>query len=537
MTTLSKIQEDFIAAAQTGATPLENIEYWADKIPPFLLALEQSHQLLVANIAALIPGLNSDISRELPNELSNELSGKLALSLDGAPLPEEGDNELGNILYWLANPAEALPMLSAVTTTYPGFDAVWNAMLKAAPAPLLSATNIANLQSLLTAAPGVLATSDGTIIGFEKYEQLDKGWAWTAVNRVLNWWDGIADFKTTDEKFCPTQLVPNKDGTVRIAIIGDWGTGTFTETGNPDPDGPAAGVMKTVVELAPDYIIHVGDTYYAGTNAKRPPHGEEAANLVNLWKQITGATSSDRFFTLNSNHEMYGGAEGLYGVALADPIFSAQGELTYFSLQFGNWLIGGFDSAYYSPSITYLTGGLGSQKDDPKQYEFLSDFKAYAATGASGGGQMNTMLMCHHNPIDTFANEVKGPLWGNVTDTFTPDYWYWGHIHMGAIYSDDATVWTTTKTKTKARCIGHSAIPIATPWGFEEPANAGNADWYANTPLNGGTPAPPGHLPVEHQPRIKNGFAIITLGADGSILEETYDQGSTTRTWPPLDAD
>ena len=529
MTDLSTLQDNFVAAANAGSTPISNLDFWIKRIPPFLQALEASHQIMVADIASRVPSLDA--------RLGAELSANLSRSLGYNSLPTEGDSELGNVLYWLANPTEAFTGLEAATAEYPGFAPVWDALLKAAPAPLISNNQMASLQTLFASKAGVLATSDGTIIGFGKYEQLDKGWAWTAVNRVLNWLCGIADFATTDENFTPIQLKANQNGDVRIAVIGDWGTGVFTESGNPDPEGPAAAVMKTVVELAPDYIIHVGDTYYAGTNAKRPPRGEEAANLVDLWKQITGATSSDRFFTLNSNHEMYGGAEGLYGVALADPIFSAQGGLTYFSLQFGNWLIGCFDSAYFSPSITYLTGGLGSQDKDPKQYEFLSDFKAYAATGANGGGQMNTMLMCHHNPIDTFANEVKGPLWGNVTDTFTPDYWYWGHIHMGAIYSDDAAVWATTNTKTKARCIGHSAIPIATPWGFEEPANAANAEWYANTPLDGSVPQKPDGWPLEHQPRIKNGFAIITLGADGSILEETFDQGSTVRTWPPLDAD
>jgi len=518
MTELSKIKDDVLDAIQDTETKLADTELWSERISQFIKALEESHQQAVADVAAIVEPYDKD--------LSSALSATLNVALAGGSLADHTDSELGFVLHWLTYPPTDLTSLAAEMHPDAGFNHIWNAFLKALPTPLTTPDHLSKLQAISESDVTALATSDGTIIGFGKYEQLDPGWAWTAWNRLLNWWDGISDFAATDT-FEPIDLVANDSGTVRIAIIGDWGTGTFDEAGSLNPDGPAAAVMQTVVELAPDYIIHVGDTYYAGTNDKRPPKGEEKANLVDIWAEYTeGKFPAGRFFTLNSNHEMYGGAYGLYDVALSNPLFKAQQGLTYFSLKFGKWLIGCFDSAYFSPSVTYLLGGLGSETDDPAQYKFLSEFKAYA-----DDGNMNTMLMCHHNPIDTFATKLEGPLWANVTNTITPDYWYWGHIHMGAIYSDNAPIWKTTPTKTKARCIGHSAIPIAVPWGFEKPENKNNVDWYAQTPLDGGTDNPPSKLPVEKQPRIKNGFAIITLHADGNIKEEAFDMGNTAPIW------
>jgi hypothetical protein len=522
MTLLTAIKDDFTRALTDLKTTAEDAVTLLSEVPLFIKALEDSHQIAVAELA--------DQLEPIDGKLAAKLKSRLGDALVGNTLPSEGDSELGYILHYLAYPNGELDDLSAASELHPDFDTVWRAFKAAAPNPITTAEDLDAVKALLSSQKDVLATNDGTILGFSQYEQLDARWGWTAVNRLLNWLCGIHKFNTT-EKLDPiklTSLDPGQQDEIKVAVIGDWGTGIYTEHEFADPDGPAAAVMKTVVAQKPDYIIHVGDTYYAGTGGNRPPKGEEQANLVDLWQKIVGDDfPAGRYFTLNSNHEMYGGAFGLYDVALKDPLFSAQNNLTYFSLRFGKWLIGGFDSAYYSPSITYLNGGLGDEAKDPAQHKFLRQFKKRAAEH-----DLKTMLMCHHNAIDTFGNKVKEPLWSDVTDIVTPDYWYWGHIHMGAAYSDEAAVWGkdggAKGRKTKARCIGHSAIPIAVPWGFEAKANHKNQTWYAKTMLDGGEAVPPMHLPAEFQPRIKNGFAVLTLHKDGRIKEEAFDEGDNT---------
>src|SRR5207253_2455371 len=90
---------------------------------------------------------------------------------------------------------------------------------------------------------------------------------------------------------------------LKIALIGDWGTGPWTDGTIPYP---AVEVMNQVKQLTPDFTIHLGDVYYAGTAGFGSD--EEVKNFVDLW--VSGTRGS---FMLNSNHEMYSGAQGYFG--------------------------------------------------------------------------------------------------------------------------------------------------------------------------------------------------------------------------------
>ena len=523
MATQSSIKATFKRAASGISEIADNLDLWADRTAELLQVLEASHHQGVLDLAAAIEPHNIGLSAQLSERAEAGIKGCQADGFDFA----DTDNDLAYCLYWMHNlPVEFNEAIQANTFLH----AIWPAVVAAAPKPIISAADIAAVQTANQLPGIVLASSDGTVLGTNTYEQFDRGWLWTIVNRYLNWKDGTADFRVRPKPFAPIPLSPRSDtgttGVVKIAIIGDWGTGTYPASteGNGQQ---AAEVLKTANSLNPDYIIHLGDTYYAGTGANRPPAGEEKANMVDLWAQLTNGFPAGRFFTLNSNHEMYGGAYGLYNDALDKPMFAAQGGTTYFALEYKNWLIGALDSAFYSPSVTYLKGGLGIMHEDQFQYQFLLDFGKYAAAGG-----MTTMLMSHHNPITTFADGLFGTLWDDVTGSggITPDYWYWGHIHLAAVYSDKAPIWQQLNLTTppKARCVGHSAIPVATPWGFSQPQHAGAATWWAATPKN--PPTDNSNVIAQFAERIKNGFGMITL-TDGGILEEIYDQDSTTPVW------
>lgn len=520
MTTRDTIAASFLAAANEADSPLESLPQWANRIAELLEVLIASHHQGVLDLAAALAPHDSATAEILRTNASEALDA----SEDGIDFSEV-DNDLAFCLYWMHHlPKEFEDAIQSNKV----LAHVWSLAMKIVPSPAITPKDLQTISDLTSGTNIVLATSDGTVLGTNKYEQLDKGWLWTIVNRILNWIEGPADFRSTT--FAPITLSPRSDtgtaGQVKIAIIGDWGTGTYPAS--PEGDGQqAADVLRTANSLNPDYIIHLGDTYYAGTSAGRPPPNEEKDNMVDLWASLTPGFPADRFFTLNSNHEMYGGTYGLYEQALDQPMFAAQGGVTYFALEYKNWLLGGIDSAYFSDSVTYLKGGLGTPAQDP-QYKFLQDFAAYASANSK-----TTLLMSHHNPITTFADGLFGSLWDDVTGTgtLTPDYWYWGHIHLAAVYSDSAPIWNQLNLvgQVKARCVGHSAIPVATPWGFSEPENAGAADWWAATPKNLSTDK--SKLPVQFADRIKNGFAMITL-SDGGIVEEIYDQDSTTPVWP-----
>ena len=421
--------------------------------------------------------------------------------------PWEGHGELAFLLYYLHNPP---PELRAEIDALPELKLIWDAMAAvAAPSPF-TPSSFSSLVASLPTGVVVKCNEWGDIYGIGTYEQLDAGWAWTLKNDLMNQipkWAGngygIADFVTHDWQQ-PIALQPGSDGQVRIAIIGDWGSGKYNLNGLADKDGPACAVMDTLNKLAPppDYLIHLGDTYYSGAGLNRSPIGEEKHNLIDILKLYPTIAKPGHCFTLNSNHEMYGGAYGYYGSALSDPLFSAQQGCSYFALEFENWVIAGIDSAYFDPSTLYMDGGLGDKTENP-QYQFLQQVQA---SGKS------VIVMSHHTGLSTDGSSPSQYLWEDVTSVATPDYWYWGHIHLGAAYSSKAY-----SGNMKTRCIGHSSMPFAIPPGMEKCQQ--NVDWYSDSPLDSTMAL---QALYYSRPRAKNGFAILTLSKDG-ISEQMYE--------------
>jgi hypothetical protein len=110
------------------------------------------------------------------------------------------------------------------------------------------------------------------------------------------------------------------------------------------------------------------------------------------------------------------------------------------------------------------------------------------------------------------------PLLSQIEATgLQPDFWYWGHIHLGLVYGDQSAVSNASSKGTiKARCVGHSAIPFGSPWGLSTGNNI--IDFIADTAVTGSS-------------LVENGLAMLTLGSDGSIKEQFFNgvtPGDTT---------
>ncbi len=341
--------------------------------------------------------------------------------------------------------------------------------------------------------------ADGTLFTLGKYAMLDPHWILPIINYAINLLDPAslyAPFPTTPYTATIDANIP----AIRIAMLGDWGTGVYDA--NYAGKGPAAAVMQAIKGLQPDYVVHLGDVYYSGTANRHPEH-EEQDNFLNMWDTGTAAQTS---FALNSNHEKYGAEKGLIGIALNNGTpFSHQRGTTYFGLQYGKWVILGLDSAYFDPSTLYLQGALGDTGNTQQQAFIQSTF------GNLAGRKVLTMT--HHSPMSFDGNSITPnskagtTLWDGMHSTLggrAPDVWYWGHIHLGAAYNPNSAI---GKLGTLGRCVGHSAIPFGRASGM----NTGNVDYYAHTELAPGSK------------QMRNGFAILTLRPDGSMSEVFYE--------------
>ncbi|MBT0569056.1 metallophosphoesterase [Curvibacter sp. CHRR-16] len=468
-------------------------------------------------IEALVTKLDA-LLREI--ERQEILASQHVTSLLGekaAPADVESVGEFAFALHYLHNPPAEL---RAEVDAIPELKLLWDTLAAVARPSAFTPEQFSAVRESFLSSSRVLCDKWGGIYGCRTYEQADIRWAWTLKNVFMNhrrskdhgqdgW--GIRAFVTNPAP-APIALKPQgQDGKVRIAIIGDWGSGQYQLQGLGNPKGPAFAVMDTLLNLEnkPDYIIHLGDTYYSGTAGNRLPEGEEQNNLLDVLYQYPDIAKQGQCFTLNSNHEMYGGAYGYFDVALADPLFSAQAGCSYFALEFGDWVIAGIDTAYFDPSNLYMRGGLGEPKVNP-QYAFLQQITQNKKDGKK------VILMSHHTGISTDGSAVNEPLWSNINKdcNLTPDYWYWGHTHLGMVYNDKAA-----SKEVKTRCIGHSSMPFAIPIGMK---GCSNVDWYANTELKINEALAFVHI----SPRAKNGFAMLTLG-ENTIREEFFDIGNT----------
>lgn len=401
------------------------------------------------------------------------------------------------------------------------------------PKPTITPGQLAQWETILEGEGRIYG--DGTFVGYGRYEQLDKGWAIASVLYMLSLvsdWVPRACFGDT-----PAVIDIPTGQTVTVAVIGDWGTGEWPDQG---ATSPSQQVMDAVMATPPDYTIHLGDVYYAGSGnlslkvnialvllaAKLGVDydpSEETDRLIKLWKAGTKGT-----FTLNSNHEMYSGAQGYFNDALgaSSELFAAQNKTSYFAINAPNWAIVGLDSAYFTSSLAYMEGRLQNDKD-ASQISFVQGL---------GLGSKTTIAMTHHTTMTydgVLIKAAKGKpasacLWEDIQEAFngTPDFYYWGHIHNGIVYSDESPL---GMAGTAARCVGHGAIPFGKAYSWNNGAKV-NLDTLAAVTNYSHTPLPnPTKIP-QWDKRVLNGYALLTL-SDASIIEEFYELGNTTAVW------
>lgn len=435
---------------------------------------------------------------------------------------QTGAIELGLFLYWFKNPQElnlsnfSLKIQLEILAVIIAIDEL------VLPDSLMTQENY----DFFKVQNGELIYTDGTVLSMELFADFDQNWFIAFINlaetAISNLWYNGGVFPTTPAPPPPIALSGATANTVNIGILGDWGSGSAT----------AQNLMNQLVALKPDYIVHVGDVYYAGSPQSTDPNsstyylpGEETSNLVDLWPP----GFSNNSFTLNSNHEMYSGGNGFFYDALgvlntpagSGTPFSAQQGSTCFALQFCGWTILGLDSAFMS-SVTsaLMTGSIGGASGT--QGKWIQSLKLTPAT---------TIVLTHHNG---FADDTTSgsPLWAEINGALggDPYAWYWGHVHNGIVYNSPISIPLTPgsilqpsvpaiNTNTYARCLGHAALPYGL--GTSLAGKAGIA-WNANTPQ----PAP--------SKQLYNGFAMLTLSnASGqlTITENFYDLGGTAPTW------
>lgn len=159
----------------------------------------------------------------------------------------------------------------------------------------------------------------------EQYDNLDPGWLSVAFEKAKLFFKGKHRFISHKNPSDFRYRMVEKDGPVRVALIADWGGG------NNHAQAVASQIRN--LDPAPDYVIHLGDVYYAGT------HEEVNRRFFGFWP---GSLDRSRSFALNSNHEMYSGGYAYFDIAL--PRLGQ--DASYFCLENANFRLIGLDTGY-----------------------------------------------------------------------------------------------------------------------------------------------------------------------------------------------
>ncbi len=236
-------------------------------------------------------------------------SGNKLIALMKGENPQESDTgsvEFGLTLYWEKN--------------YDLLRPIWDLLGK--PEPKITAEMFAQWKKILD-GPGVLA-SNGTLIACSKYAQLDFGVITnTPGSDFIGWLETIVYYiyylinpKKIHAFGKNGQVISFTGDQLTLALFGDWGTGIWKDGANAN--GPAMVLLDQALSLPypPDLTLHLGDVYYAGTANGKIIDGRETINFLDLWKPGGPGT-----FALNSNHEMYPGAEGYFKNAMTASMF------------------------------------------------------------------------------------------------------------------------------------------------------------------------------------------------------------------------
>ncbi len=359
-----------------------------------------------------------------------------------------------------------------------------------------------------------------------KFSTCDPAWAET-ITKYLDFF-GIGGgrqaipyivYRDLDDFVLPT-LPPN----AKIALIGDWGTGT----------ADAEKLLEAVRAHQPDVVIHLGDIYYSGTATETHQYFLDMLNDV-----LARNENPIAVYTLTGNHDMYSGGVGYYQLLPElnpAPLFRPEQAqpASYFCLrsQDGAWQFLAMDTGLHdhdpftvNDDITYLEASEEAWHVDKiakwsaqggrtillSHHQLFSAFEAIGGASAekpAGQEAANPKLLASFRKFEVAAGH-PGAIAG----------WFWGHEHNLCVYQPYLGL-------AKGRCLGHGAIPA-----FAE------QDPYAVVPT---LPDPPQLVPDPRSPgaplklglvdqAYAHGFAILRLSdADRSATVSYYQETDYT---------
>jgi hypothetical protein len=212
-------------------------------------------------------------------------------------------------------------------------------------------------------------------------------------------------------------------------------------------------------------------------------------------------------WSLNGNHDMYGGGFGYFDTLLGDERFSNQhspdGKATsYFRLRSPSWDLVALDTAW-DPDVLSL--GMVGVLEDPQ---------AAYVTRVAQESERKLMLLSHHQLLSVYDTEDIGSTLpaklAPVLDDGRVTAWLWGHEHRCMGFDQEGGVKVP-------RCIGHGGVPMLMTHTPDEHIPSPGAWQECGFSKYRG----------DHWGRM--GFAILDFAGERIDVRYRDEQGSTPR--------
>jgi predicted phosphodiesterase len=286
---------------------------------------------------------------------------------------------------------------------------------------------------------------------------------------------------------------------VRIAIAGDWATGTEE----------AEQIMNLMVAIRPDFTIHLGDVYYVGDEAEVEENclGRQTGQFAGVqWRPGTQGS-----FALNGNHEMYANGKAYFKTFLKVLGMAGDQEgqvASFLSLETEHWRVLGLDTGYNSTGIPILSMIPGIKSipaiggDCHLEKKTLDWLRGQVQPKARPKA---TLLLSHHQYFTAFADHTYPKPAKQLMEFFADQevVWIWGHEHRIGIYGRHSANGGIT---VYGRCAGHGGMPVdlGVPDGRKAPLQLYD---------------PRSHLLPGGAPVGENGFVMATIQDQTLTLE------------------
>lgn len=238
---------------------------------------------------------------------------------------------------------------------------------------------------------------------------------------------------------------------VRIALAGDWATGT----------DEAEHVARTIADYAPHYSIHLGDVYYVGGASEVDENFLGRNNPANGFDPTLWPAGSRGSFALNGNHEMYARGYAYFKRMLPRLGLIERGaargqKASFFCLENDFWRIIGLDTAYNSIGWPIIENIIEPSCElQSEQIVWLRERVRFDPSDRRG-----VILLTHHQYYSNFDDWFPTPARQLAPLIARPVLWFWGHEHRLAIYPEYGE---PGGLRAFGRCIGHGGMPVDLP--------------------------------------------------------------------------